>query len=656
MTSTIRRLVLIGATACALLATAYVLVMDSVQSLSAAESAHRAKAWTQALVTQVTDLADVINGAAPSSTSRAYLEQARSTDDVWQYRLYDKAGKLVVKSGQIGQPNIYAEALGDVRPSAVREVAASGIFVKSRAGRADVEPDVIGEAIVPIVIDRELHGYLLLEIDETKRRDSTQSVITKLAATLLGLLLLAFGAPAVAFLRQTRKKERAEDQLEYLAYHDGLTGLKNRSSISRILDHTISETAAGLSCAVHMIDLDNFKGINDTKGHDAGDMLLQEVAKRLVKVCEGSAEVGRLGGDEFVIIQRNVRKSSQVEALAQQIINTMKKPVSFNGAELDTGASIGASLHPIDGKTSADLLKSADTALYVAKRDGRGCYRMFKPEYDAKMQRRSAVEAKVRQALIHGGFTLAYQPIFNLATKRIVSLEALLRLHDGELGHITPGEFIPIAEEAGLIEEVGDWVIAEACRSLALLPSQLRLAINLSAVQFYRGDVVSTVMKAIAATKIDPRRLELEITESLLLKNSAEVQDKIGRLKALGCTLALDDFGSGYSSLSYLWRYPFDKIKIDREFVAALSSNPDVEGIVEIILHLAKKLKMIVTAEGIETYDQELILASLGCDQVQGFLYSKPVSMADLAPFFLRDFYSNAAAHPPKLVTSQGAA
>jgi diguanylate cyclase (GGDEF)-like protein len=648
LTNSVRRLLIVAAIAATLLAVSYTLVIRSVNELLNAESVNRANAWAGTMMTQVSDLEKILSGETPSDDTVLFLEQIRTVSDVFCYKLYDKNGALVINSSHIGRGGSTSDKLSlDLR----KRVIEGNRVVASRKGKTKYEPATLSEITVAIARNGETLGFLKLEIDETGRSSSTKAVVSTLAVTLLGLLLFAFGVPSIGFLRRTSEKERAEGQLEYLAFHDGLTGLKNRNAITRILDRTVTQSGNSM-CALHMIDLDNFKTINDTKGHDAGDMLLKEVANRISRVSEGIADVGRLGGDEFVIIQYNVRRTQQVEAFGQQLLNAMKKPVTFNGFEIDTGTSIGSAIFPIDSNNATDLMKSADTALYVAKSDGRGCQRMFKPEYDSKMQRRSLVENKVRLALTNNTFYLAFQPIFNLQTKRMVSVEALLRLNDPEVGQISPAEFIPIAEEAGLIEDIGDWVIGESCRALALMPSQMRLALNLSAVQFYRGDLVSTVMKAIAANKIDPRRLELEITESLLLKNSTDVQDKIKRLKALGCSLALDDFGSGYSSLSYLWRYPFDKIKIDREFVAALSSNPDVEGIVEIILHLAKKLKMVVTAEGIETYEQELALASLGCDQVQGFLYSKPVTMADLAPFFLRDFYGKHHSQP-KLVVEQ---
>jgi diguanylate cyclase (GGDEF)-like protein len=639
-----RRIALFSALAVALLAFGYLTVLSSADRLIQSESRFRADAWAESLLTQVSDIKEIIEGEQPSEDSILFMEQARTIGDIWEYKLYDKKGKLVLVSSKLGQTHRFTETLDGLDFNARQLVKDTGVAIRTREGKAEYEPKLITDSIVPVVQQGELIGYLHLEVDESKRAAENKGTISHLALSLLAILLIGFGGPAAAYMLSAQKKEKAEDQLAYLAFHDDLTGLKNRSAINRVLHRALennggSTTDAG-QCVVHMIDLDNFKGINDTLGHEAGDALLKEVAVRLRHICNMSADVGRLGGDEFIIVQPGVKRAAQAEALAGQVIAALKRPMVVGGNEIECGASIGFASYPTDARTSSELLKCADTALYVSKSNGRGMYCAFKPEHDAKMVRRRLVETKLRQAMASKGFTLAFQPLFDLASKRIVSVEALLRLHDPEIGSISPGEFIPVAEEAGLIDEIGEWVIYEACRALALLPKPMSLALNLSPVQFQRGDLLGTVTKAIASSKIDPRRLELEITESLLLKDSSETQDKIKRLKALGCAIVLDDFGAGYSSLSYLWRYPFSKLKIDREFVAAMTANPDVAGIVEIMVHLAKKLNMKVTAEGVETYDQELALVELGCDQVQGFLYAKPMPMADLAPFFLRDIYT----------------
>jgi diguanylate cyclase (GGDEF)-like protein len=652
MSKLIRNIALFIALAVVLLAAGYLIVIASTDRLIQSESRHRAEAWATALMTHVPDIKEIIAGLPPAKQSFLFMEQSKAIADIWDYRLYNAEGKLVLVSSQIERTHRLQGSIDELGSSTRQMLDERGLAFRTRHGEKDNEPQIITDALIPIKQQGKLIGYLHLEVDETERSATNKSTIAQLALSLLGVLLVGFVGPACAFLLRTQQKEKAEDQLAYLAYHDDLTGLKNRSAINRLLASSLSKTDQS-QLVVHMIDLDNFKAVNDTLGHEAGDLLLKEIAMRLRRVCDMQADVGRLGGDEFIVIQPNVKRMGQAEQLAAQIIAALKRPVSISGHEIECGASIGIAASSSESKSTSELLKSADTALYVAKSNGRGTYCIFKAEHDAKMQRRRLVETKLRAAISGNGFVLAFQPLFDLKTKRIESVEALLRLNDPEIGMISPGEFIPVAEEAGLIDEIGEWVIYESCRALALLPKQMSLALNLSPVQFHRGDVVGNVTKAIAASKIDPRRLELEITESLLLKDSPDTLDKIKRLKSLGCSIVLDDFGAGYSSLSYLWRYPFNKLKIDREFVSAMTANPDVAGIVEIMVHLAKKLGMKITAEGVETYDQELALTDLGCDQVQGFLYARPVAMADLAPFFLRDFYAKNEPHPGALVSDK---
>ncbi len=643
MLKLIRRIALFSALAVGLLAFGYLTVVTSADRLIQSESRFRTDAWAESMLTQVPDIKEIIEGEQPSEDSILFMEQARTIGDIWEYKLYNKEGKLVLVSSQLGRTHRFTDTLDSLNFNVRQLVEDTGLAIRTRDGKEEYEPKLITDSIVRVMQQGEMIGYLHLEVDESKRAAENKGTISHLALSLLAILLIGFGGPAAAYLLSAQKKEKAEDQLAYLAFHDDLTGLKNRAAINRVLNRALESNGAandGAQCVVHMIDLDHFKSINDTLGHEAGDALLKEVAVRLRHICNMSADVGRLGGDEFVIVQPGVKRAGQAETLAAQVIAALKRPMVVGGNEIECGASVGFASYPDNASTTSELLKCADTALYVSKSQGRGMYCAFKPEHDAKMVRRRLVETKLRQAMASKGFTLAFQPLFNLASKKIESVEALLRLNDPEIGHISPGEFIPIAEEAGLIDEIGEWVVYEACRALALLPKPMSLALNLSPVQFQRGDIVGTITKAIAASKIDPRRLELEITESLLLKDSPETQDKIKRLKALGCAIVLDDFGAGYSSLSYLWRYPFSKLKIDREFVAAMTANPDVAGIVEIMVHLAKKLKMRVTAEGVETMSQELALVELGCDQVQGFLYARPMPMADLAPFFLRDIYT----------------
>lgn len=617
-----------------------------VNQLLRHDAIERSSAWTQTLVTNVSDLPEIVEKQIPSDETVMFLEQARVIGNVWRFKIFDAQGNLILSSHHFTGATGVDDSLQSEYPLAMATMEADGIYVETRPRKSKFEPEYVSESIAPIWSKGKTVGYIGLVVDETSRRNKATDIATRFAAILIAIVLAAFGIPAIGFIRRSREKEQAESKLERLAYYDTLTGLKNRHAITQILDHEIARNNERL--AIHIVDLDNFKLINDTMGHDAGDACLRNVTERLTDVANGQAIVGRIGGDEFLLVQTNARTAVDAEKLAGRIVREMKRPVLINNSEMDTSVSVGTALFPRDGYSSAELVKSADVALYTAKNTGRGCFRLYKPEYDEKLKRRRLVETKVRQAIEAGSFTLAFQPLLDLASGDVVSVEALIRLEDAELGPIPPAEFIPIAEEAGLIEEIGNWVIAEACRSLALLPSHIKVAVNLSAIQFSRGDLVKIVNSAIRSAGVQANRLELEITESLLLRDSDHVLDKIDRLKAIGCSLVLDDFGSGYSSLSYLWRYPFDKIKIDREFVSAMQNNHDVSGIVETVIALGKKLGMKVTAEGVETIDQATLLSELECDEVQGYLYARPLPMAELAVFLLQHKAERSAA-PPRL-------
>jgi diguanylate cyclase (GGDEF)-like protein len=602
------------------------------------EAANRAETWATNLVENVSDLPDIVMGALPGDESVVFLEQARAVGDVWRFRIFDATGKLVLVSNQIGKTHTFKESLAKEQPLMLSELRAGRTVVDTRAGAGKREPAFIAEALVPIKVAGEALGYLSVQIDATERQRAYLGEATRMALTFAGLMLLAFGAPAGGFVMRSRQKELAEGRLEHLAYHDSLTGLKNRLAITQHLDLFFADGAAPDRLAIHIIDLDGFKEINDTLGHDAGDEVLRQVSLRLSRTVAKNGVVGRLGGDEFLVVQSGDCTSTQADKLAAGLVEALLPPCNINGSYVQAGGSVGMAMMPFDGKTASELMKSADIALYFAKSEGRACYRRFLPGMDAKLLRRRSVEAKIRTALAENGFELYFQPQFNLASDRLEGAEALLRLPDGGAGMISPAEFIPIAEEAGLILEIGDWVIAEGCRSLRLLPPEMKLAINLSPLQFEKGDIIATVAAALSEYRADPSRLELEVTESLLLNDSDALQAKIAGLKALGVSIVLDDFGAGYSSLSYLWRYPFDKIKIDRSFVSCMGENPRVEGVIQSIINLGRDLDLRVTAEGIETSNQAELLRAMRCDQVQGYFFGEPMTMHELSAAILNEF------------------
>jgi diguanylate cyclase (GGDEF)-like protein len=421
-------------------------------------------------------------------------------------------------------------------------------------------------------------------------------------------------------------RRHSEARTQYLAYHDALTGLGNRLLFREELERAIGEArAAGESVAILFVDLDGFKSVNDTHGHSVGDALLKALGDRLRDGLGATALIARLGGDEFAILQVSTKQPSGAMALAGQIDELVSAPCRIENYTLAVGASIGVAVSDRGCDDVEFLLKAADLAMYRAKADGGGAYRVFDPEMDAAAQTALRLKMDLRNALANGDFSLWYQPIVAMDTKRVTTCEALLRWNHPERGWIMPGEFIPLAEETGLIVQLGEWVLRRACAEAVGWPPSINVAVNLSPAQFQRGKLVETVFSALAASGLDAARLELEITESVLLANSERNVATLNQLRELGVRVSMDDFGTGFSSLSYLRNFPFDKIKIDQSFIRDLLDDNRSQTIVGAIAGLGLSFGMKTTAEGVETEEQMRCLIGKGCTEVQGFYYSRPV-------------------------------
>lgn len=418
---------------------------------------------------------------------------------------------------------------------------------------------------------------------------------------------------------------QSEAKIVYMARHDALTGLPNRLLFAERTEQALGSSGRGDMFALLMLDLDHFKQVNDTLGHPIGDALLRVVADRLSACVREVDTVARFGGDEFAIVQSGLRGPDDATILARRIVDTMKMPFDIEGHRVTIGVSIGISLAPGDGTSYGKLLKNADVALYKAKADGRDTWRFFEMEMDARLQARRALELDLREALTEDWFELYYQPLFDLKRNAIGGFEALLRWNHPVRGMISPTEFIPIAEEIGLITQLGEWVLKQACREAQTWPSGIRIAVNVSPAQFRTGQLASAVTGALAQSGLDPSRLDLEITESVILANTGSTMETLQKIRALGVRISMDDFGTGYSSLSYLRSFPFDKVKIDQSFIRDLDSKADSSVIVGAIIGLCKSLGMLVTAEGVETQAQLDFLFWEGCSEAQGYYFSRPV-------------------------------
>ncbi len=431
---------------------------------------------------------------------------------------------------------------------------------------------------------------------------------------------------SVVLVEDITERKNAEAKISHLARYDALTGLPNRTFFREQLDRTLALTRRSGHCALMFVDLDQFKQVNDTLGHRCGDAVLSAVADRLRAIVRESDIVARFGGDEFVILQAPVGRREEVDALARRVVETIAFPYEIDVHQIVIGASVGIAVAPDDGDSADTLLKNADMALYRAKAEGRAAWRFFEPEMDAQAQARRSLELDLRDAVSSGAFDVYYQPLINLKTRRIATCEALLRWPHPTRGMVSPAEFIQVAEEMELIVEIGNWVLHQACAEAMKWPTDVRVSVNLSPIQFRRGDVVGVVRHALAASGLPANRLEIEITESTLLEDTEATRTMLQELRDFGVRISLDDFGTGHSSLSYLHNFPLHKVKIDRTFLQGIESSHRSLTLLSGVARLSAELGMSVVVEGIETEEQlALVLREKNIDEAQGYLFSPAV-------------------------------
>jgi diguanylate cyclase (GGDEF)-like protein/PAS domain S-box-containing protein len=444
------------------------------------------------------------------------------------------------------------------------------------------------------------------------------------------------------------ERRRAEERITHLAHYDALTGLPNRTLFHERLKRELSHAAPHRQLAVLYIDIDEFKSVNDSLGHMIGDELLKSVATSLAACARKADFVARLGGDEFAIVQTGIDDTDDVMMLVSRIFQAIRSPYQCLGHQVTTDASVGIALAPRDGSDVDQILKNADLAMYAAKAAGRRTYRFFETDMEAEVRARRSLEMDLRQALVDGGFEVYYQPCLDLQTNAITGCEALVRWRHPQRGMISPAEFIPLAEDTGLINQLGEWVLTTACREASSWPGNIRLAVNVSPVQFRSGTLALKVMAALAAAGLAASRLELEITEAVLIRDDEAALAVLHDLRAIGVRIALDDFGTGYSSLSYLQRFPFDKIKIDRCFITDIAEPEGSSSIVQAVVTIAADRHMTTTAEGVETEQQRDLLRELGCSEMQGYLFSPPKPAADIRPLLFADRQGPDAVRPSR--------
>lgn len=596
-----------------------------------------ARDWAHFLVANVTDLKQIAAGELPSAESMTFFEGTRKSNQVFRYVIFNREGysQFVADREKIASVD-----LSEFSPEAAEAVHRRTTIVTTAEGTGSGLPDFFAQANVPVIVDGTPIGVVAAYVDETAQRARFRRSLFVAGVSLCALTILSFGIPAIAWYRRTREKQRSDRRIRYLAHHDPLTGLVNRGRLVERLESMLALLPSlETKLAVHFIDLDHFKEVNDSIGHDGGDFLLKTTAQRLTATVRADDLVARFGGDEFVIIQSHVGNKQQVEEFARRMIATVAAPMQYQQHEIAATVTVGVALAPDDGASTERLLKSADLALYAGKAAGRNCVKFFSPDMDDALQARLRLEKIIRDAVTNNRFELYYQPIYEMSTKRLTGYEALLRLPSPEGVLIPPETFIPAAEEMRLIDKIGAWVLHEACRTAATWPDNMRVSVNLAPSQFESGTIVNVVSSALKQSGLAAHRLEIEITESLLLGDTENNMAQLRALKELGVSIAMDDFGTGYSSLSYLWRFPFDKIKIDQGFMRDFEkSGHNVETVIKTIIALGRELHMCVTVEGVETANQATFLRDADVDQVQGFYFGHPIPASDVGASMLADF------------------
>ncbi len=559
--------------------------------------------------------------ASPSATPQFadILNKTGYGRRVLRYELYNREGQLEFTSGLSG-----LQLDGDLATllAAPADVAPKVTLYQTSGPSL---PTNFATLALPLALDGEPRGTLVVYLDQSDQAKVLSSYFGLIAGITLLLLGAGVAVPAAFAWMRGRERRQAEAQVRYLEEHDALTGLANRQAFNDSLADAITRMQRDRShIAVLCLDIDKFKEINDAADHSGGDQVLRDIGARIQATLRQGDLIARLGGDEFAIALVDVTNLGDVMAFMNRLVEALRRPLQVTGKEMLVTTSVGIALAPADGDTATTVLRHAGIALARAKGDGgqRMCF--FEQSMDKALQRRRMVEHELRLALGREEFEVVYQPQYDLATERQCGSEALVRWHHPVHGKIAPGHFISVAEDTGLIVPLGEWVLRRACRDAVDWPAPLFVSVNLSPAQFRDGDVAETVAQVLNETGLPPDRLELEITESLLINDTEEVLGKLNRLRQLGVHIAMDDFGTGYSSLSYLARFPFSKIKIDRQFIRNMTRDSAMRAIVKTIIALGKSLDVTITAEGVETEEQAAMLREFGCPQVQGFLYGYP--------------------------------
>lgn len=594
--------------------------------------------WSNHLIAKLDNLPELIKTGQPTADQVLQIKEASEVGEVFRFKLFDDTARLVLVSDEISKKFALGQT-GDHNGKAAKVLATGEAQTSVNDGtHKSNRPDLYVEAYVPVKSAQGVPlGVAEVYLDQSYIYSQFNRLFNFVALAIAALLTVFFGAPCIAFLIKSDQEKASRNRADFLATHDRVANLLNRSGLVDQVANMEKSGALKLSrLAVIFLDIDHFKSINDTYGHKIGDAFLNHVGVSISNCLENNDLAGRMGGDEFMVVVER-ENIGDVHKLVERIQSLISSPLNVDGTTVMAHVSIGLDYGSDPEISIENRMNRADIALYQAKVDGRNVHRTFSRDMEVKALRRRAVEAALETGLEENRFELYFQPLLLESNRQCTGFEALLRLKDRHGTSIVPDEFIPIAEASGQIKKIGEWVLRTAVQAAASWPEQYFVSVNLSPRQFDDDKLVALVESTIAEFGLHPSRLELEVTESLLIENTDLVSKQLMGLRSLGVSIAMDDFGTGYSSLGYLWRFGFDKLKIDRSFINGLDHNTEKAlEILDTIIMLGHRLNMTVTAEGIESERQADLLAELRCDHFQGFLFGKPMPTEDLSAYLLK--------------------
>lgn len=588
------------------------------------------------LVGNIPDFAQIMEGKTPSAESVVFMQQASQIGNVFRYRFYDASGHLRVDSGEIGRALTYNQTIEDLLPGQSARFASGESFAFTEPYPRAGEPPDYAVTVVPVMSAKHILGWVEIANNQGQRRQIIAKATTEIAVLLT--LLIAIG-PAFGFWYLTRQKSHVERTLSFVSNHDPLTKLPNRTEFAGQLQEMLKQAERRQEhTAIIDIEIDRLRELYEQFDRESIDNVLTEFAARLRTQAGPLGIAARLSDSEFAVLKSSIHDAMEAAQFARAALQALTQPVIVKDQSVTLDVNIGLAMAPTDGKTAADLLRSADVALLSSKTSGRNSYRFFDADTENGLRKRRAIESAVKEASEQKLFELHYQPVFELRTNKLTGFEALIRLNHPQHGSISPAEFIPVAEDLGLIGDIGVWVLETACRMASTWPDPLKVAVNLSPLQFRNGSMIASARRSLEQARFPAYRLDLEVTEGVLLDDTAYVQEQLRALQESGVGIVLDDFGAGYSSLGYLWQFPFNKLKIDQSFVRAMDVKDNVRDILRAIIGLARSLSLPVTAEGVETFEQAEYLRSLDCTEAQGYHFGRPVPATDVAAIILRNF------------------